>query len=172
MRNIVKLFVIVALLFVVSSGAEAQNKAKFGHINFAELYSMIPGQDTVKIIYETYAKDIQNQFQVMQSEYESKLGAYQQNSATMSDIIRETKEKEIMDLQSRIEAFQYSAQEKLTNKENMLTAPLIERARKAVETVATANGYTYILNSTEGLLLYADPSDDIMPLVKKQLGLQ
>jgi len=172
MRNIVKLFVIVALLFAVSGNAEAQNKAKFGHINFAELYSMIPGQDTVKIIYETYAKDIQNQFQVMQSEYESKLGAYQQNSATMSDIIRETKEKEIMDLQSRIEAFQYSAQEKLTNKENMLTAPLIEKARKAVETVATANGYTYILNSTEGLLLYADPSDDIMPLVKKQLGLQ
>ncbi len=171
MRNVVKIFVVVALVLVGSFNAEAQNKAKFGHVDFSELYSMVPGQDTVKVVYESYAKGIQNQFAAMQGEYENKLMDYQQNSATMSDIIRETKEKEILDLQSRIEAFQYSAQEKLANKEAELTSPLIERARKAVEAVAKENGYTYIFNSTEGLLLYAEPADDIMPMVKKKLEL-
>lgn len=171
MRNVFKIFVVVALVVVGSFNAEAQNKAKFGHVDFAELYAMVPGQDTVKVVYESYAQDIQNQFAAMQGEYENKLMDYQQNSATMSDIIRETKEKEILDLQSRIEAFQYSAQEKLAGKEAELTAPLIERAKKAVEDVAKENGYTYIFNSTEGLLLYAEPSDDIMPMVKKKLGL-
>lgn len=171
MRNVFKIFVVVALVLMGSFNAEAQNKAKFGHVDFAALYAMVPGQDTVKVVYESYAQDIQNQFAAMQGEYENKLMDYQQNSATMSDIIRETKEKEILDLQSRIEAFQYSAQEKLGGKEAELTAPLIERARKAVEDVAKENGYTYIFNSTEGLLLYAEPSDDILPMVKKKLGL-
>ncbi|PLW96834.1 MAG: hypothetical protein C0593_10285 [Marinilabiliales bacterium] len=171
MRNVVKIFVVVALVVAGSFHANAQTKAKFGHLNFAELYSMMPGQDTVKTQYESYARDIQTQFTAMQTEYESKLTDYQSNAATMSDIIRETKEKEIIDLQTRIENFQYSAQEKLANKEAQLTAPIIEKAKEAVEAVAKENGYTYILNSTEGLLLYAEPSQDIMPLVKKKLGL-
>jgi outer membrane protein len=171
MRNVVKIFVVVALVLAGSFHANAQTKAKFGHLNFAELYSMMPGQDTVKTQYESYARDIQTQFSAMQNEYESKLTDYQSNAATMSDIIRETKEKEIIDLQTRIENFQYSAQEKLANKEAQLTAPIIEKAKEAVEAVAKENGYTYILNSTEGLLLYAEPSQDIMPLVKKKLGL-
>jgi len=171
MRNVVKIFVVVALVVAGSFHANAQTKAKFGHLNFAELYSMMPGQDTVKTQYESYARDIQTQFSAMQNEYESKLTDYQSNAATMSDIIRETKEKEIIDLQTRIENFQYSAQEKLANKEAQLTAPIIEKAKEAVEAVAKENGYTYILNSTEGLLLYAEPSQDIMPLVKKKLGL-
>lgn len=160
MRNVVKIFVVVALVVAGSFHANAQTKAKFGHLNFAELYSMMPGQDTVKTQYESYARDIQTQFSAMQNEYESKLTDYQSNAATMSDIIRETKEKEIIDLQTRIENFQYSAQEKLANKEAQLTAPIIEKAKEAVEAVAKENGYTYILNSTEGLLLYAEPSQE------------
>ncbi len=171
MNNFFKIFIVAVLVLTGSINANAQNKTKFGHVDFAALYALVPGQDTVKIIYEAYAQDIQNQFTTMQGEYESKLMSYQQDSPTMSDIAREIKEKEILDLQKRIEAFQYTAQEKLGKKEAELTAPLIQRAREAVEAVAKEKGYTYIFNSTEGLLLYAEPSDDIMPLVKKKLGL-
>jgi outer membrane protein len=108
----------------------------------------------------------------MQAELESKYTDYQANQATWSNIIRQTKEKEIQDMQIRLEDFNSQAQIDLRNKEDELTAPLIERARKAVEDVAKENGYTYVFNSTEGLLLYATPSDDIMSLVKKKLGLK
>jgi hypothetical protein len=37
--------------------------------------------------------------------------------------------------------------------------------------VAKENKYTYILNSIEDVVLYSEPSDDIMPLVKKKLGI-
>lgn len=71
-----------------------------------------------------------------------------------------------------MEEFNTQAQTDLRNKEEELTAPIIARARKAVEDVAKESGYTYIFNSTDGLLLYATPSDDILPLVKKKLGIQ
>ena len=44
-------------------------------------------------------------------------------------------------------------------------------AKKSVEEVAKENGYKYVIDSSQGMLLYADASDDIMALVKKKMGL-
>jgi outer membrane protein len=49
--------------------------------------------------------------------------------------------------------------------------PIIDKAKKAIEDVAKENGYTYIFDSSVGVLLYYENSDDIMTLVKKKLGL-
>ncbi len=169
MSKTVKLIALVALVALAfGNHAHAQ---KFGHVNFAQVYGMMPGQDSIKKVYEAYAKGLQNQLVTMQAELESKYTDYQANQATWSSIIRQTKEREIQDMQTRLEDFNAQAQSDLRTKEDELTAPLIEKARKAVEAVAKENGYTYIFNSTEGLLLYASPSDDIMSLVKKKLGL-
>ncbi|MCX6234582.1 MAG: OmpH family outer membrane protein [Bacteroidetes bacterium] len=171
MRNFRKLIVTTCVLFFAVA-SQAQNQEKFGHLDFATLYSMMPGIDSVKVQYEQYAKSVQEQYNAMQTEYQNKVVDYQSNQATLSAIIKQTKEREIQDLQSRIEAFQISAQQDLQDKEAALSEPLIEKARNAVKEVAKENGYTYILNTSGGMLLYADPSDDIMELVKKKLGIQ
>ncbi len=169
MKKTVKILAILALVtFTFASNAQAQ---KFGHVDFAKLYSLMPGQDSIRAVYEAYATGLQNQMTTMQAELENKFGEYQANQATMSNIIKQTKEREIQDLQTRIEEFNAQAQQDLVTKEQELTAPVIERARAAVEDIAKEKGYTYIFNSTEGLLLYAAPSDDVLPLVKAKLGL-
>lgn len=171
MKQVFKFFlvIIIAGLALQSSAQKAQ---KLGHINFAQLYEAMPGQDTIRKQFTDFQTQLQSQFQAMQTEYESKLADYQNNQATLSSIIKQTKEKEIVDLQRRIQDFQQNAQEELQNKENELTAPIIEKARTAVKDVAKENGYTFIFNSTEGLLLYSEPADDIMTLVKKKLNLK
>ncbi len=170
MKKRVKVLAILVLV-TFTFAANAQKTQKFGHIDFAKLYSVMPGQDSVRAVYEAYATGLQNQMTTMQAELENKFMEYQANQATMSNIIKQTKEREIQDLQTRIEEFNAQAQQDLGEKEQELTAPIIEKARKAVEDVAKENGYTYIFNSTEGLLLYATPNDDVMPLVKAKLGM-
>jgi len=162
----------VSALIIATLSVSAQTKAKFGHINFAELYAAMPGQDSIQKIFEDYANALQETFVQMQAEYQSKLQEYQANMANMSNLIRQNREREIMDIQNRMDNFRAQAEEDLQNKEFELTSPIIERARAAVSDVAKANGYTYIFNSAEGLLLYAEPGDDIMPLVKKKLGIE
>jgi outer membrane protein len=49
--------------------------------------------------------------------------------------------------------------------------PMIEKANQAIEDVAKENGYTYILDTSAGTVLYFPESDDILPLVKTKLGL-
>lgn len=164
--------VLVVMAFAIIAMASAAQAQKFGHVNFAKLYSEMPGQDSIKKAYEAYAKGLQNQLATMQAELENKYMDYQANQATWSNIIRQTKEREIQDIQGRMEDFNTQAQQDLRSKEDELTAPIIEKARKAVEDVAKESGYTYIFNSTDGLLLYANPSDDIMALVKKKLGIK
>ncbi|HLN52473.1 MAG TPA: OmpH family outer membrane protein [Lentimicrobium sp.] len=171
MKQIFKVFLVI-IIAGVALQASAQKPQKLGHINFAQLYEMMPGQDSIKKEFTAFQEQLQSQFQAMQTEYENKLADYQNNQATMSNIIKQTKEKEIVDLQRRIQEFQQTAQEELQNKENELTAPIIEKARNAVKEVAKENGYSFIFNSTEGLLLYTEQADDIMAPVKKKLGLQ
>lgn len=171
MRKSVK-FIIASVLIILAFNINAQDKEKFGHVDFAKLYSLMPGQDSIQTAYQDYAQSLKSTLDAMQAELENKYTDYQANVNSMSTIIRTTKEKEIQDLQSRIEEFQMSAQQDLQAKEAELTQPIIDKATKAVKDVAKENGYTYIFNSSEGLLLYSDPGDDVLPLVKKKLGIE
>lgn len=170
MKKLISVIVVV-FLFTGISSSFAQSNIKLGHVDFAALYGLMPGLDSVRVEFENYNKTVQEQFAAMQTELENKFMDYQANVDGMSEIIRATKEAEINDLKERLDAFEVKATQDLQNKEMELTAPIIEKARKAVEEVAKENGYTYVFNSTEGLLLYATPSDNIGALVKKKLNI-
>lgn len=169
MKNIFKLFVVL-LVAVFALNAQSQTAQKIGHVDFQELLSVMPGQDSINKALESFIAGLESQVQAMQSELESKYADYQANQATMSEIIRQTKEKEIMDLQQRMEAFNQQAQYEVQNKQVELSDPLLKKAQAAIEAVAKENGFTYIINGNEQILLYKSGTD-ILPLVKKKLGL-
>jgi outer membrane protein len=89
----------------------------------------------------------------------------------MSDIIKQTKERELADLETRITEFQQNAEADFGNMQAKLYDPLITKARSAIADVASENGYTYILDVSMGVVLYFEAGDDVLPLVKAKLGL-
>lgn len=80
--------------------------------------------------------------------------------------------KEITDLQGRIQAFQASADEDLNSKQAELFNPIIEKVKNAITEVAKENNYNYILDVGTGAVLFYDNGDDVLPLVKKKLGIK
>lgn len=170
MKNLVKLMAIVVLI-AVATNVNAQKATKIGHVEFSKILELMPGQDTVKTVMERYVKSLQDQLGTMQGELELKATDYQKNVASMSAIIKQTKEKEITDLQGRIEAFQQSAQQDLSDKQTKLITPFIDKAKVAINEVAKEGGFAYVLNSVEDIILYKDGGEDITPLVKKKLGI-
>ncbi len=172
MKKVLFILSSVILLSSFSYKVNAQTKSKFGHVDFAALYSLMPEKDSATIKYQKYAKDLSDTYNAMKQEFETKYQDFNTNQATMSQTIQQMKTKELQDLQKRITDFEQSAQTDLADKEKELSGPIIEKARKAVQDVAKENGFNYIFNSTEGLLLYAEPSDDVTPLVKKKLNLK
>ena len=107
----------------------------------------------------------------MQAEYQSMIEDYQNNEASYDDLTKQDKIAEIQGLEQRITTFQQSAQTSLQNKEIELLRPIEEKAQNAINIVAEKGKYTYILDSSSGMLLYSKESEDILEKVKKELGL-
>jgi len=171
MKTFSKVLVVVLAMSFISFGSFAQ-KQKYGHIDSNELLKLMPGRDSAISKITDYAKTLENQAKGMQAEFDTKYQDYLANEGTLTDLIKQTKAKELQDMQDRITNFQTSAEEDLQKKQSELLQPIIDKAKAAIEKVAKANAYTYIFDAGLGVLLYADPTEDIMPLVKAELGIK
>ncbi|HTN45718.1 MAG TPA: OmpH family outer membrane protein [Flavipsychrobacter sp.] len=167
MKKIALAFFCAFLVFATSSFAQ-----KFGYINSQELLSVMPEVRKADSSLQLFAKSYQDQLETMSKEYQKKLQEYQAQAKTMSDAVKEVKEKELMDLQNRIESTNQSATDKVQKKKEELYSPILEKADKAIKEVAKANNYDYVFDSGAGALLYAKDSDNILPLVKTKLGIK
>ena len=167
-RKAIALFSLVVLL---SSLGYSQSVAKFGYIDSNEILALMPETDSLQNELKAYADYLDQQMQTMGMEYQTKVTEYQENINTMSDLIRQTKEKEITDLQARIQAFQQSADQDLGAKQAELFNPLIEKVKNAINAVGKENSYTYIFDIGTGALVFYENGDNILPLVKTKLGI-
>ncbi len=166
------LIVMAICLFAFGGNAMAQKNLKLGHINSQELMQIMPGRDSVQTVLQGEVTELETTLKQMQAEAEKRYNDYVANQAGWTELIRQTKQREIQDMAARIEEFQKNAQEQLQTREQELLKPIIDRAKKAIEDVAKEGGYTYIFDAGTAALLYDEGGDDIMPLVKKKLGLK
>jgi outer membrane protein len=164
-------FTFLSLLF--AGFIFAQPGLKLGHINSQELLQAMPENDTAQAKLEKIAKEFQSQIEAMQVEFNNKYQDYTSKLSTFSDLVRQTKETELQEMNQRIQQFQTSAQEDMSKKRTEIYKPVLDKANKAISEVAKENNFTYIFDLSAGTVIYhADYSIDILPLVKQKLGLK
>jgi outer membrane protein len=164
-----KLILIASLgLMMISNSGFAQ---KTGYVNLNDLLLLMPERKKAETDIQEYAKQLDGQMKTMSAEYEGKVSDYQSKEALMTEPVRLDKQKELVDLEDRIKQFQQTAQESLQKKQNELLEPMVKKAKKAIEDVAKESGYKQVLDTSSGSVLYNDPADDILNLVKKKLNL-
>ena len=159
----------LALLSVLTLSSIAQNK--FGHINAQDILILMPEYKTAEIDLENFTKSLQAQLGSMEAEFQQMQQEYQANETIYTDLVKQDKESEIQGLYQRIQTFQQNAQKSLQTKEQEMLEPILAKARKAIEDVATEGNYTYIFDKSIGSILYAKESENVIELVKKKLGL-
>ncbi|MDD3629476.1 MAG: OmpH family outer membrane protein [Bacteroidales bacterium] len=164
--------IIVLILFVSFTMAGQQTKLKIGHLNTNDLMQVMPGVDSAGQALNDYAQNLQKQLETMVSEFQTKYDEYLTNEAQYVDAVKQIKQKELVDLQTRIQDFQNDAQDLLAKKEQELMQPFIDKAKNAIDEVAKEKGYTYILDTSTGSVLYWEGGDDIMMFVKEKLGIK
>ena len=166
------LIAIMVCLLAFGGSAMAQKNTKIGHINSNDLMQIMPGRDSAQTILQGEVAELEETLKSMQAEAEKRYNDYVANQAGWTELIRQTKQREIQDMAARIEEFQQNAQKQLQEREAELLKPIIDRAKKAIADVAKEGGYTYIFDAGTAAILYDEGGDDIMPLVKKKLGLK
>ena len=161
------IFLILLSFFTLNS--IAQNK--FGYIDSQELLILMPERKAAETEVQNFAKSLESQLGAMTAEYQESVREYQAEEASYTDLIKQDKIAEITALEERIQAFQQNAQQSLQKKEQELLEPILDKARKAIEDVATEGDFTYIFDKSIGSILYAKESENVLNLVKKKLGL-
>ena len=173
MKRFISIGVLVIVIALAGQSAMAQS-FKFGHINSDELIQAMPEYDSATVKLEKYRKELVNALELMTVELNTKNDAYQKESKNLSDIVKQTKEQELMDMNKRIQDFQTNAQTQLQNKQTEVFQPIYARVDKAIKDVGKENGFLYVFDVAKGALLYFDEtkSINVMPLVKTKLGLK
>ena len=127
----------IAAMALLTLAASAQ---KLGRVNFTELYQLAPEADAAREQINAMQNEAQETFSSMVEEYQTKANQYQQKSATWTAAIKEAKEKELVDIQNRIQEFQQTISQELQQKQAELMNPIMEKAQKAVQDLAKAQG--------------------------------
>lgn len=173
MKKFLKLTLAVALILSCST-TFAQ---KFGRVDMASIMPNMAESKEAQTNIEAYGKDLQDQLEQIQVEFNTKYAEYEKNAATYTDSVRQLKESELAQLQQRYQDFSQIAQQDMQKKQQELFAPIYDKAYAAVEKVAKAGGFLVVF-STAGDdpaaagLAYFDKEAliDITAQVKQELG--
>jgi len=168
-----KIFKSLLFTFAFAALTLSVQAQKFGYINSQELIGQLSEVKEANAKIETLKKQLQKKGQDMITALQAKYTALQKKQAdgmlSPQDIDRES--KALKAEETTLAEFEQTSQQKIYEKSEELLAPIQTRINNAIKEVATDNGYTYIFDSSLGLVLYADPGTDVSALVKAKLGL-
>ena len=172
MNRVLKIFFLFVDMFAMNGFVSAQT-VKIAHVNTNELLEQMPERAKAEKELEAYYGELQEQLKTMYTEYQNKLQDYQANAETMSNLVKQSKEKELVDLESRITAFQANAESDFDAKRAELLKPLLEKIQNAINSVGKEKGYTYILDLATGAAVYVGTDAvDLTKDVKAKLGIK
>jgi len=171
MKKMFKVLFLGIALFVMSGVAQAQ--VKIAHVNTAEILDAMPDKAKAEKDLEKYYGELQSQLETMAKEYQAKMQDYEANQATMSNLVKQSKEKEIIDIQNRIQQFQANAEGEFEKKRAELLSPILEKIQNAINSVGKEKGYTYVLDLATGAAVFVgDDAVDATKDVKGKLGIK
>ena len=171
MKKIFKVLFLGVTLFVLTGVANAQ--MKIAYVNSAEILDAMPESAKVRSNLESYYAELQSQLQSMVEEYSKKVQDYEANQASMSNLVKQSQEKGIVDMENRIQQFRVNAEEEMAKKQEELLKPVLDKVQNAINAVGKEKGYTYIIDNAAGTLVYlGTDAIDASKDVKSKLGIK
>ena len=168
MKSIFKIC-LIAVIVVAAGNVNAQN-LKFGHIDNRALVSSMPEFAEFQKKYEAEQIGMQNQYESLQKEYNAKSEELNSMKDSLTELVMQSKIEEWQILGQRLQNFTQTAPEKLEAKQMEFLQPVLEKANEAITAVAKEQGVIYVFG-VENILYFSSASIDLLPLVKKKLGL-
>lgn len=146
---------------------------KFGHFNSAEVIQAMPEYTTAQNEVQAKAKTYEDELKRMQDELRTKMEDYEKNQATLVDAVKQRREQELQDLNTRLQEYYTNSQQDLSQLQSEKLRAIQEKLVKVVEEVGQAGGYVYIMDTSAGIPYISKTlSTDLTSQIKSKLGLK
>ena len=168
MKNVKKIAVALVLFVAATGFVSAQSKV--AHINVQQLLSDMPemkaAQAELKKLQETYRADIESSMTELRNKYTQ----YSNEATSKSEEENQKRAVELQGFEKNIQEAEQAAVQEMQKKQQELFAPISEKAKNAIEKVAAAQGFDYVIDASPGLSLIVAKGKDLLPAVKQELG--
>ena len=168
MKHLKNLLLTSAIILVCSFNAQAQSKV--AHINTQELVKSMPETKNAIAEIEKLKKTYETDIQAMEAELENKYKQYGAEASTKTDEENAKRAQELQGMDQSINQYKVQAGQDLQNKQRDLFAPIEEKAINAILKVGNAQGFDYILDSSQGQGVIMANGKDLLTDVKSELG--
>lgn len=165
-KIILTLSILLSLAFANTVTAQ-----KLGHVDSQELFETMPEVKQLRTELTNKSKQYENQLQTLYTQYQTLVTDLQSNGQNYTQMVLEQKYKDAAALEDKITKIETAAQQELAQYEAAKLKPIEDKAFAAIQRVAKANGFTYIFDSSLGVLIVKPATDDITNLVKAELGI-
>lgn len=176
MKNLFRSVALVAVVFLGAQQVNAQQK--IGHVNADEIFQMTAefktANEQLRTLNDTKTKELQGmyeEFQKKQTDANEKLRNRSEANKATVDAELQTLGQDLQSMEQRIQEVQRVAQEDLGKKQQELLTPIQTKVMNAINAVAKEKGYAYVLDTSNGNVLYFQGGEDIAADVKTKLGI-
>lgn len=166
MKHLKTLLFATALFIGATSFTAAQSK--IAHIDTQELVRAMPEYKAAQAEIEKLGKTYEAQMKDSMKELETKLKQYDAEANAQTEETNVKRMQEVEGMKQSLSQFQQQAQQDLQKKEFDLLKPITDKAKTAIEKVAAAQGFDYVLEAG-GLIVKR--GKDLMADVKAEMGI-
>ena len=154
---------LAALTLAPTAFAQQQ---KIGYVNSSKIFQELPAAQEAQRRIDALGKPIQDSLETMQRDLQARYEDYQKREAMLNEAAKKAEQQKLIDLERRMNEFRAAKlgnDGELAHETEKLLAPLRERIKTAITTVAKEEKYSFVFDKTESIqiLLYGDPAHDI-----------
>ena len=169
MKNLSNFCSITAVCMLLTFSTTTLAQQKIAHIDSEAVVAAMPEYKNAQSELEAFSKILEKQLEEEQKKAQDYYAEVMKNVQQGLLTPKQQKEEEakLQKMQQDIQNQAAEADQKLAEKEEELTNPLFDKFNAAVEKVAAANGYSYIIDIK--VALYSKGGEDVTSLVKTEL---
>lgn len=168
---------VLSISLLLPTAIHAQRK--IGYIDMDDLVAVMRETKQAQQALKTYGDSLSRIDAGLQRGFVTQREAFFRDSAGMDTTTKEANRRVLQKIIQQEGEFRAEAKAQLDSMQQALTVAVVTKAEEAVAATAKANGYTYVFRKVAGadnqpheFVLIGPAKDDLLPQVKKQLGLE
>ena len=160
----------MAAMMVLAIGLAAHAaEEKIAHLDLMHILNAYQQGDPAVAQFREEVERRQKEFEIKRAAIKEMREKFDAQEATLSEEEIKKQKMEVAENSTELVKIMSEAQLEMKAAEEFLTATLVERVRSAIQEFGKENGYSYIVDSRQPSLIFADDSLNVTEAVLKKL---
>src|SRR6267378_430941 len=175
MRRVVAVWAWIGLFAAAPAATQARAQAqpvlKIAFISSQQILEQTPGYAAAESTFKKEYQGFQDEAQKLKQQFDSAVQTFEKQSIALSSSAKQAKQKELQQLQQRLEQRSSELQDKSQQRQRELIQPIQARVNAVIQGLRAEGNYALIFDadSPTSNIVAADPSLDITPRVIERL---